>query len=40
MRRPLCSKSDTCAESMDVDAADINVKVGASYPGRSIDHRN
>jgi hypothetical protein len=37
MRRPLSSKSDTCTEGMDVDAAGISVKVGAHYPGRSVD---
>jgi len=35
MRRPLSSKSDTCTEGMDVDAAGISVKAGAHYPGRS-----
>jgi hypothetical protein len=33
MRRPLSSKSDTCPEGMDVDAAGISVKVGAP-PGK------
>ncbi len=37
MRRPLSSKSDTCTEGMDVDAAGISVKMGAHYPGRSVD---
>jgi len=37
MRRPISSKSDTCTESMDVDAAGISVKVGVSYPGRSVN---
>ncbi len=37
MRRQLSSKSDTCTEGMDVDAAGISVKVGAHYPGRSVD---
>jgi len=37
MRRQLSLKSDTCTESMDVDAAGISVKVGAHYPGRSHD---
>lgn len=37
MRRRLSSKSDTCTEGMDVDAAGISVKVGAHYPGRSVD---
>ncbi len=36
MRRPLSSKSDTCTESLCVNAADISVKVGAQYPGRSV----
>ena len=35
MRRPISSKSDTCTESLCVNAADISVKVGAHYPGRS-----
>jgi alpha-D-ribose 1-methylphosphonate 5-triphosphate synthase subunit PhnH len=35
MRRRLSSKSDTCTESLYVDAADISVKVSAHYPGRS-----
>ena len=37
MRRQISSKSDTCTESMDVYAAGISVKVGAHYPGRSVD---
>ena len=37
MRRQISSKSDTCTEGMDVDAAGISVKVGAHYPGRSVD---
>jgi hypothetical protein len=37
MRRQLSSKSDTCLEGMDVNAAGISVKVGAHYPGRSVD---
>ncbi len=37
MRRPISSKSHTCPEGMDVYAADISVKVGAHYPGRSAD---
>jgi hypothetical protein len=37
MRRPLSSKSDTCTEGMDVNAAGISVKAGAHYPGRSAD---
>ena len=35
MRRQVSSKSDTCTESLYVDAAGISVKVGAHYPGRS-----
>ena len=30
-------KPDTCTESTDVYAAGISVKVGAHYPGRSVD---
>ena len=37
MRRQLSSKSSTCLEGMDVNAAGISVKVGVSYPGRSVD---
>ena len=37
MRRPLSSKSNTCTEGMDVDAAGISVKAGAHYPGRSAE---
>jgi hypothetical protein len=37
MRGPIDSKSDTCTESMEVDAAGISVKAGAQYPGRSVD---
>jgi hypothetical protein len=36
MRRPISSKSNTCTESFDVDAAGISGKVGAQYPGRSV----
>ena len=36
MRRPISSKSDTCTERLHVNAADISVKVGAQYPGRSV----
>ena len=36
MRRHISSKSSTCTESMDVDAAGISVKVSAHYPGRSV----
>ena len=35
MRRQIDSKSDTCTESLGVDAASISVKVRAQYPGRS-----
>ena len=35
MRRQISSKSNTCTESCDVDAAGISVKVSAQYPGRS-----
>jgi hypothetical protein len=35
MRRPVSSKSDSCTESVVVDAAGISVKVSAHYPGRS-----
>jgi hypothetical protein len=35
MRRPLSSKSKLCTEGVDVNAAGISVKAGASYPGRS-----
>ena len=37
MRRQISSKSNTCTEGMDVYAAGISVKVGAHYPGRSVD---
>jgi hypothetical protein len=37
MRRHISSKSDTCTEGMNVDAAGISVKVDAHYPGRSAD---
>ncbi len=37
MRSPLSLKPNTCPESTDVDAAGISVKVGVSYPGRSVD---
>ena len=37
MRRRISSKSKTCPEGMDVNAAGISVKVGAHYPGRSVD---
>jgi len=35
MRRQYSSKSNTCTESFDVDAAGISGKVSAQYPGRS-----
>jgi|KNS12BottometaT_FD_k123_192254_1 hypothetical protein len=35
MRERGCPKSNTCAEGVVVDAADIRVKVMATYPGRS-----
>jgi len=35
MRRHISSKSNTCTESLYVDAAGISVKVRAHYPGRS-----
>jgi len=37
MRRHISSKSHTCTEGLDVDAAGISVKVDAQYPGRSVD---
>jgi hypothetical protein len=37
MRRLISSKSNTCTESLGVNAAGISVKVGASYPGRSAN---
>jgi hypothetical protein len=37
MRRRISSKSNTCTEGMGVYAAGISVKVGAHYPGRSVD---
>ena len=37
MRRPINLKSNTCTESKYVDAAGISVKVGAHYPGRSVN---
>ncbi len=37
MRRQMSLKSDTCTESLGVYAADISVKVGAHYPGRSVN---
>jgi hypothetical protein len=36
MGRTISSKSDTCTEGMDVNAAGISVKVGAHYPVRSV----
>ncbi|KAF0146868.1 MAG: hypothetical protein FD187_3184 [bacterium] len=35
MRRLISSKSDTCTEGADVNAAGIRGKVGVHYPGRS-----
>ena len=35
MRGPIDSKSNTCTESMEVDAAGISGKVDVHYPGRS-----
>jgi len=37
VRRHRSLKPDTCTESTDVYAAGISVKVGAHYPGRSVD---
>lgn len=37
MRRRVSSKSNTCTEGMGVDAAGTSEKVGAHYPGRSVD---
>jgi len=37
MRRQISLKSNTCTESAHVDAAGISGKVGAHYPGRSVD---
>ena len=37
MRGQIDLKSDTCTESMEVDAAGISVKVMVSYPGRSVN---
>jgi hypothetical protein len=36
MRGLIDSKSDTCTESMEVNAAGISVKVSVHYPGRSV----
>ena len=36
MRRQISSKSSSCTEHADVDAAGISVKAGAHYPGRSV----
>jgi len=36
MRRQIPSKSSSCTEHADVDAAGISVKAGAHYPGRSV----
>jgi hypothetical protein len=37
MRRRISSKSNTCTEDADVDAAGRSVKADAHYPGRSVD---
>lgn len=37
IRGQLSSKSSTCTERMDVDAAGISAKVKTSYPGRSVN---
>jgi len=37
VRGRIFPKPDTCTESTDVYAAGISVKVGAHYPGRSVD---
>jgi len=37
MRSRISSKSYTCTEGIVVYAAGISVKVGAHYPGRSVD---
>ena len=37
VRRPISSKPDTCTERCDVDPTGLSVKVGAQYPGRSVD---
>ena len=37
VRGHVSPKPETCTESTDVDAAGISVKVGAHYPGRSVD---
>jgi hypothetical protein len=36
MRRHISSKSETCTESLYVNAAGISEKVRAQYPGRSV----
>ena len=36
MRGHIDSKSNTCTESLGVDAAGISVKVGVSYPERCV----
>jgi hypothetical protein len=35
VRGPISLKPNTCTERLGVNAADISVKVGAHYPGRS-----
>ena len=37
MRSHVSSKSDTCTEGAGVNAAGIRGKVGAHYPGRSVN---
>ena len=37
MRRQISLKSNTCTESVAVYTAGISVKVGAHYPGRSVN---
>jgi hypothetical protein len=37
MRRLLSSKSESCTESLRVEATGINAKGGAHYPGRSVN---
>ena len=37
MRRQISSKSGTCTEGLHVDGAGISGKVGAHYPGRSVN---
>jgi len=37
VRSRISLKPNTCTDSTDVYAAGISVKVGAHYPGRSVD---